>query len=210
MGEDIIALWSNAGERQRLALTLAAGPTRFKQVTLTRFAAPRCSDVRCAAARDQLDIGRQDLAAPPATIAVEPRYEFYFLSVISDRPGFGWLAGERLLYLPLVIADWRQPTSTAIHPKGLGDPSGFADDPSPPASPVRLIFIHHSTGGNWLADPNDDQPYGGLGRALMDNNYYVSATNYGWGPDGIGDRTDIPNCQAGDARLPGHLVRRRL
>ncbi len=68
-----------------------------------------------------------------------------------------------------------------------------ADDPSPPASPVRLIFIHHSTGGNWLADPNDDQPYGGLGRALMDNNYYVSATNYGWGPDNIGDRTDIPN-----------------
>ena len=27
----------------------------------------------------------------------------------------------------------------------------------------------------------------------MDNNYYVSATNYGWGPDAIGDRTDIPN-----------------
>ena len=57
-----------------------------------------------------------------------------------------------------------------------------ADDPSPPAAPVKLIFIHHSTGGNWLADPNGDQPYGGLGRALMDNNYYVSAANYGWGP----------------------------
>jgi hypothetical protein len=28
---------------------------------------------------------------------------------------------------------------------------------------------------------------------LMQNNYFVSATNYGWGPDGIGDRTDIPN-----------------
>jgi hypothetical protein len=63
----------------------------------------------------------------------------------------------------------------------------------PPAAPVKLIFIHHSTGGNWLADPNNDQPYGGLGRALMENNYFVSATNYGWGPDGIGDRTDIPN-----------------
>jgi len=68
-----------------------------------------------------------------------------------------------------------------------------ADDPSPPASPVRLIFIHHSTGGNWLADPNTDQPYGGLGRALMEANYCVSAINYGWGPDGIGDRTDIPH-----------------
>jgi len=68
-----------------------------------------------------------------------------------------------------------------------------ADNPNPPANPVKLIFIHHSTGGNWLADPNGDQPYGGLGLALRDNNYYVSATNYGWGPDSIGDRTDIPN-----------------
>jgi hypothetical protein len=56
---------------------------------------------------------------------------------------------------------------------------------------IRLVFVHHSTGGNWLADPTMDSPYGGLGQALMDNNYYVSATNYGWGPDGIGDRTDI-------------------
>jgi len=61
-----------------------------------------------------------------------------------------------------------------------------ADDPSPPASPVRLIFIHHSTGENWLADEN-----GGLGIALRDNNYFVSDTNYDWGPDAIGSRTDI-------------------
>ncbi|MFH0996651.1 MAG: hypothetical protein V1844_14315 [Pseudomonadota bacterium] len=75
-------------------------------------------------------------------------------------------------------------------------PAGFvaaADDPGPPASPVKLIFIHHSTGGNWLADPYGDEPYGGLGSALMNNNYFVSATNYGWGPDSIGDRTDIVN-----------------
>ena len=50
-------------------------------------------------------------------------------------------------------------------------------NPGPPASPVRLIFIHHSTGENWLSDDN-----GGLGIALRDNNYYVSDTNYGWGP----------------------------
>jgi len=60
--------------------------------------------------------------------------------------------------------------------------------PAPPANPVRLIFIHHSTGENWLSDEN-----GGLGTALRDNNYYVSDTNYGWGPDNIGDRTDIGN-----------------
>jgi len=70
-------------------------------------------------------------------------------------------------------------------------PASLSADP--PAAPVKLIFIHHSTGGNWLADPNNDQPYGGLALALMENNYFVSATNYGWGPDGIGDRTDIPN-----------------
>ncbi|MCP4538236.1 MAG: DNRLRE domain-containing protein [Chloroflexi bacterium] len=72
-----------------------------------------------------------------------------------------------------------------------------ADNPAPPASPVKLIFIHHSTGGNWLADPNtnssSDNPGGSLGQELMNNNYFVSATNYGWGPDNIGDQTDIPN-----------------
>ena len=61
-----------------------------------------------------------------------------------------------------------------------------ADSPNPPSSPVRLVFIHHSTGEHWLADDN-----GGLGIALSDNNYFVSDTNYGWGPGGIGDRTDI-------------------
>jgi hypothetical protein len=59
-------------------------------------------------------------------------------------------------------------------------------NPNPPSSPVKLIFIHHSTGENWLADYD-----GGLGEALRDNNYFVSDTNYGWGPNSIGDLTDI-------------------
>jgi hypothetical protein len=63
-----------------------------------------------------------------------------------------------------------------------------ADNPNPPDPVVKLIFIHHSTGENWLADG-----YGDLGRVLGQNNYFVSDTNYGWGPDGIGDRTDIPD-----------------
>ena len=62
----------------------------------------------------------------------------------------------------------------------------WATAPPPPAPAVKLVFVHHSTGENWLADGD-----GGLGRALRDNNYYVSDTNYGWGPDSIGDRTDI-------------------
>jgi len=67
-------------------------------------------------------------------------------------------------------------------------PSLLADDPNPPASTVKLIFIHHSTGEGWLGDAN-----GRLGIALRDNNYFVSDTNYGWGPNNIGDRTDIGN-----------------
>ena len=78
---------------------------------------------------------------------------------------------------------------------GSGAAITQADNPNPPATTVKLIFIHHSTGGNWLADSNTDQPFGGLGIALMNNNYFVSATNYGWqvNGDAIGDRTDIPN-----------------
>ncbi len=61
-----------------------------------------------------------------------------------------------------------------------------ADNPNPPTETVKLIFIHHSCGENWLDDGN-----GGLGIALRDSNYFTSDTNYGWGPAGIGDNTDI-------------------
>jgi hypothetical protein len=59
-------------------------------------------------------------------------------------------------------------------------------DTGPPAHTLKLVFVHHSCGENWLADD-----HGGLGKALAANGYFVSDTNYGWGPDGIGDRTDI-------------------
>jgi hypothetical protein len=66
-------------------------------------------------------------------------------------------------------------------------------NPNPPSAPVRCVFIHHSTGQAWLTDG-----YGNLAIALRDNNYYVSDTNYGWGPsrpdgDAIGSHTDIGN-----------------
>ncbi len=62
------------------------------------------------------------------------------------------------------------------------------EDTTPPAETVKLLFIHHSCGGNWLADGN-----GGLGAALNRNNYYVSETNYEWDAepnDNLGDHTD--------------------
>jgi len=81
--EDIIALWSNAETPQTLTLALATAPTHFKQATLTRF----------ADADGPLGITTTSSSAPPAAITLQPLVEFYFLSVISDRPGFGWLAG---------------------------------------------------------------------------------------------------------------------
>ncbi|MEI6309778.1 MAG: S-layer homology domain-containing protein, partial [bacterium] len=80
-------------------------------------------------------------------------------------------------------------------PQATASPTAPSPSPTPPGAlvappnqPVRLVFIHHSTGENWLADDN-----GGLGAALRDSNYFASDTNYGWGPEGIGDRTDFGN-----------------
>lgn len=42
---------------------------------------------------------------------------------------------------------------------------------------LKLVFIHHSSGENWLADDN-----GGLGLALAQAGFFVSDTNYDWGP----------------------------
>ena len=70
-----------------------------------------------------------------------------------------------------------------------------AGDPSPAGETLKLIFIHHACGENWLADDS-----GGLGLALWDNGYFVRDTNYGWGPscencedywDAIGDCTNV-------------------
>lgn len=92
-----------------------------------------------------------------------------------------------VLFMPVVaVIPMAEPGQGAF---ASGDPAVAApDNPSPPSSPVRLIFIHHSCGENWLEDSN-----GGLGIALRDNNYFVSDTNYGWGPGSIGDSTDIGN-----------------
>jgi hypothetical protein len=65
------------------------------------------------------------------------------------------------------------------------EPLPEALSPLPPAHPVKLVFIHHSTGEGWLSDSG-----GRLGVTLKQNNYFVSDTNYGWGPNAIGDSTD--------------------
>jgi hypothetical protein len=61
-----------------------------------------------------------------------------------------------------------------------------AFNPNPPGEVVKLVFVHHSCGANWLDNGN-----GYLGWFLGASNYYVSDTYYGWGPGSIGSYTDI-------------------
>nr|WP_319374367.1 CARDB domain-containing protein [uncultured Methanobacterium sp.] len=75
-------------------------------------------------------------------------------------------------------------------------------DPTPPSSPVKITFIHHSCGGNWLADGN-----GNLGAALNANNYYVTETDYGWDAesgDNLGDYTNTNDWPSwfNDVKMP--------
>jgi hypothetical protein len=93
---------------------------------------------------------------------------------------------QRLIAMSLLVIAGLLYQSTAC--RIVRAESSRSANPNAPASTIRLIFIHHSTGQNWLADDN-----GGLGFALGQNNYFVSDTNYGWGPNSIGDYTDIPN-----------------
>jgi hypothetical protein len=65
-------------------------------------------------------------------------------------------------------------------------PRPAALNSSAPPGVVKLVFIHHSVGENWLRPDEGD-----LMGELNTNHYYVNDTNYEWGPDKIGDRTDI-------------------
>ena len=98
-------------------------------------------------------------------------------------PNLIFMAIVGAIVVGLLLAGLGAPRTTTA---GRDAPPSPADNPAPPAAPVKLIFIHHSTGQNWL-----DDEQGRLGLTLRDNNYFVSDTNYGWGPDGIGDTTDI-------------------
>ena len=95
-----------------------------------------------------------------------------------------------------ILSSTSPPTCAPALPHSHKPSAPLADDPSPPTEPVKLIFVHHSCGENWLTDED-----GGLGIALRDNNYFVSDTNYVWGPacpgcsgcgaDHAGNCTDI-------------------
>jgi len=110
---------------------------------------------------------------------------------MKNHPYSHWQSkiGFTLVFLAvLTVAVLRENISSPALASSAYTPA--VDDPSPPAAPVKLIFIHHSCGENWLNDSD-----GGLGIALRDNNYFVSDTNYGWevGGTDIGSLTDIGN-----------------
>ena len=94
------------------------------------------------------------------------------------------------------------PSSSPSHSPSSSPSSSYgpADDVDP-ASVVRLVFHHHSTGGMLLANTTGSDDYGGLGSHLNDHNYYVSETGYasentGFAPTGfvdIADYTDVGN-----------------
>ncbi|MFP4466265.1 MAG: hypothetical protein ACLFP1_04365 [Candidatus Goldiibacteriota bacterium] len=60
------------------------------------------------------------------------------------------------------------PTPTATAEQGDADTTA-------PSTTVRLMWIHHSTGSDWVSSS-----HGGLGTALNNNNYYVTEADYGW------------------------------
>lgn len=73
----------------------------------------------------------------------------------------------------------------------FSDDSSFALNTIKPAQTVKICFIHHSTGSNWIENGN-----GGLGSVLNANNFYVTECDYGWDAeenDNLGDSTDTFN-----------------
>jgi hypothetical protein len=124
-------------------------------------------------------------------------------SAAHGRQGGPWRGGLLLiafciLALGAVIVQKDGPATGAAAAADRPAPL-LAANPDPPTTTTKLIFIHHSTGENWLIDVDESGGTGGgLGTALRDANYFVSDTNYGWGPpdadvgsDTIGDHTDI-------------------
>ena len=108
------------------------------------------------------------------------------------------LSGAALLGIVVTVIALSKPAPATATASGVGSATGVLAaaptspgaltglNPDPPSEVVKLVFVHHSCGDNWLGDGN-----GGLGAALGANNYYVSDTYYDWGPNGIGSYTDI-------------------
>ncbi|MBW2964949.1 hypothetical protein KY363_05830 [Candidatus Woesearchaeota archaeon] len=119
-------------------------------------------------------------AAQPSTGAAEETTQ-YVIEEPADTSAYDKDSSGKGSVMDKTTSTASQEVQTSTTQSGV-----ITLNPSPPKKTSRLIFIHHSTGENWLTDG-----YGNLGKTLDKNNYFVSDTNYGWGPDSIGDTTDI-------------------
>ena len=106
------------------------------------------------------------------------------------------LAGAAALMIPVGGGDVGSATEPDRRPVTM-DLSAFPE--TPPAKPLRLLFIHHSVGGQMLADPGPAKALaesiytthpngGGLRRRLQAASYQVFETSYG---SSIGEKTDL-------------------
>lgn len=118
----------------------------------------------------------------------------FFLLIIAVTSGCGGDSGSTTKASGGGATTTTSPASTVSTPGRAVIPGQSGTlNAAPPDQPVKLVFIHHSVGEDWLDDNK-----GGLGIALRDNNYYVSDIGYGLGPadkdvgdERIGDHTDI-------------------
>jgi hypothetical protein len=103
-----------------------------------------------------------------------------------------------MLSLCLLACTNHQKVRTNMAQVKTMDLSQYPD--APPNNPIHLLFIHHSTGGQLLADKGPDVGVdciykshpngGGLRRLLEQNNYIVHEASYG-SLNITGDKTDI-------------------
>jgi hypothetical protein len=92
--------------------------------------------------------------------------------------------------LPVGDADLRDVSGSVTKVSAM-DFSAFSS--APPDRPLDLLFIHHSVGTQWLADPgpegNNSHPEGGaLRKYLEQQGYIVHEATYG---SAIGEQTDL-------------------
>ena len=92
----------------------------------------------------------------------------------------------------------KRPGANQVNPN---EPRPDQPSTAPPKSPLGLLFIHHSVGGRWLADPGAKQkiaeeiwkshPDGGALRSRLEaQGYQVREASYG---SDIGGSTDLPD-----------------
>lgn len=104
---------------------------------------------------------------------------------------------KRVLFCIILVAAF-----VACDAVNAPDSGSIAFNTDQPISTVRLCFIHHSCGRNWLSSGDGD-----LGLELNLNNYYVTETYYGWDAepgDNLGDRTNTDDWQEwfNDTKMP--------